>query len=178
LKSIEHVARKKERKPRAVPGGGQDLKTKAQVIFQGQNHHKNRRKVVILNQWIEIEVENGQTITKLYPSNEKLIEEGKTMLPPPDMVYRRLNFPAGVLSEYFWASHDPDARKWGGTGIQRMTVDTWLRVTEREKAEGTGHIGPTGIGTLQRPEENGVCECQVCARNTATSETRILEEPD
>jgi hypothetical protein len=171
LKSIEHVARKKERKPRAVPGGGQDLKTKAQVIFQGQNHHKNRRKVVILNQWIEIEVENGQTITKLYPSNEKLIEEGKTMLPPPDMVYRRLNFPAGVPSEYYWASHDPDARKWGGTGIQRMTVDTWLRVIEREKAEGTGHIGPTGIGTLQRPEENGVCECQVCIRNTATSET-------
>jgi hypothetical protein len=136
----------------------------AKQVFQGQKHHKKQRKIVILNQWIEVEVENGQTVTTLYPSNEKLIEEGKAMLPPPDLVYRRLNFPGSVPREYYWATQNPEARALGGTGIQRMTVDTWLQLIEREKAAGTGHVGPTGVGNLPRPIENGVCECHVCAK--------------
>jgi hypothetical protein len=138
--------------------------TKAQDIFQGQNHHKKQRKLVILNQWIEIDIDCGQTTTKLYPSNEELIEEGKAMLPPPELVYRRLNFPAGVPPEYHWVTQNPEARELGGTGIQRMTVDTWLRVIERERADGTGHVGPTGVGNLPRPTEHGVCECEICKR--------------
>jgi hypothetical protein len=140
-------------------------KTKAQTLFQGQNHPKKQRRLVILDQWFEIESEDGRTITTAYPSNEKLIEEGKGMLPPPELVYRRLNFPNGVPPEYYWATQNPEARELGGTGIQRMTVDTWLEVIEREAAEGTGHIGPTGVGTLPRPVEHGICECQVCTRN-------------
>ena len=154
----------------------QDVKTKAQSIFQGQNHHKQQRKLVILNQWFEIEVENGQTVTKAYPSNEKLIEEGKAMLPAPDLVYRRLNFPNGVPREYYWATRNPEARELGGTGIQRMTVDTWLEVIEQESSEGTGHIGPTGVGSLPRPPEHGVCECLVCKRNAVILESGVQKD--
>jgi hypothetical protein len=143
---------------------GRNLTTKAQDIFRGQNHHKQKDKLIILNQWIEIEVDHARTITKLYPSNEELIEEGKAMLPPPDLVYRRINFPAGVPPEYHWVTRNPEARERGGTGIQRMTVDTWLRVIERERAEGTGHVGPTGVGSLPRPPERGVCECEICKK--------------
>jgi hypothetical protein len=194
LKTLKQLCKRSERKKRAQqradtrahkeklkrasqPGPEQELKTQAQNLFQGQTHHKKQRKIVILNQWIEIEVENGQTVTTLYPSNEKLIEEGQAMLPPPEMVYRRLNFPASVPPEYYWATRNREARERGGTGIQRMTVDTWLQVIEREKIQGTGHIGPTGLGNLARPPENGVCECEVCTRN-ATILERIITSDD
>ena len=49
--------------------------------------------------------------------------------------------------------------------IQRMTVDTWLDVIERERERGDGHIGPTGVGNLPRPEANGGCDCPVCTKN-------------
>jgi hypothetical protein len=54
-----------------------------------------------------------------------------------------------------------------------MTVDTWLEVIEREAAEGSGHIGPTGVGTLPRPVEHGICECQVCTRNALVLDSGI-----
>lgn len=153
-----------------------NLTTNTQDIFQGQNHQKKQRKLVILNQWIEIEIDHGQTTTKLYPSNEKLIEEGKTMLPPPDLVYRRLNFPAAVPLEYHWATRNPEARERGGTGIQRMTVYTWLRLIERERADAAGHVGPTGVGNLPRPTEHGVCECEICRKNGPMLERRVETE--
>ncbi|MBV9267000.1 MAG: hypothetical protein JO061_12595 [Acidobacteriaceae bacterium] len=52
-----------------------------------------------------------------------------------------------------------------GCGIQRMTIDTWLDVIERERERGDGHIGPTGVGNLPRPEANGGCDCPVCTKN-------------
>ena len=51
-----------------------------------------------------------------------------------------------------------------------MTVDTWLRAVERETAEGTGHIGPTGVGNMPRPPEHGVCECDVCTKTALISD--------
>ena len=50
-------------------------------------------------------------------------------------------------------------------GIQRMSVDTWLEVIDREKASGTGHVGPTGVGNLPRPMARGGCDCETCAGN-------------
>lgn len=156
----------------------QEPKTKAQSIFQGQNHQKKQRKLTILNQWIEVEVVEGRTVTKLYPSNEKLIEEGKAMLPAPDLVYRRFHFPSGVPTEYHWATKNPQARERGGMGIQRMTVDHWLHLIEREKREGTGHLGPTGVPNLPRPAEHGVCECEVCTRLAELSEANSQAESE
>jgi hypothetical protein len=110
--------------------------TRAQGMFQGQNSPKKRKKYTRLEQWVEVRIEDGNTVTKLYPSNEDLIEEGKEMLPPPDLIYRRINFPDGVPPEYYWASSDEQFRKYGGWGIQRMRVDTcWTRST-RNASEG------------------------------------------
>ena len=93
------------------------------------------------------------------------------MLPPPEMVFRRLHFVNGVPPEYHWTTRNPVARERGGMGTQRMTVGTWLDVIEQEKASGTGHIGPCG-GNLPRPEERGGCECEVCTHNRAVLEAR------
>jgi hypothetical protein len=86
------------------------------------------------------------------------------MDPPPELVYRRLNFVHGVPPAYDWTGADPEVRVRGGCGIQRMDVNTWLNVIEREQASGTGHIGPCG-GNLPRPKERGGCDCPVCTQN-------------
>ncbi len=137
--------------------------TRGESLFQGQDHPKKRRKIAILDQWVEVEIEDGKTVTTLFPSNEKLIQAGKKMLPPPELIYRRMNFRDGVPPEYQWTGTDEerDARH----GIQRMTVDTWLDVTDREKLRSDGHIGPTGVGNLPRPRERGGCDCPVCTHN-------------
>ncbi|MGA8027149.1 MAG: hypothetical protein WB992_08375 [Bryobacteraceae bacterium] len=125
---------------------------------------KKPRKIPILEQWIEVRVEAGQAITKLFPPNERLIEEGKDMDPQPELVYRRLTFFNGVPKEYHWATHDEHARQYGGSGIQRMTVNTWLKVIQAEKAAANGHIGPCG-GNLPRSQDRGGCDCTVCTYN-------------
>ncbi|HEX3682487.1 MAG TPA: hypothetical protein VHU83_08075, partial [Bryobacteraceae bacterium] len=146
----------------------------ARPLFQGQNAPKKMRKVGVLDQWIEVEIQDGRTVTKLYPSNAGLIKEGQAMDPPPDLVYRRLNFPHGVPEEYRWAAGSNAARfERGGMGTQRMTVETWLDVIEREEARGTGHVGPTGVGNLPRPKERGGCDCEVCTHNREAMERRV-----
>ena len=50
-------------------------------------------------------------------------------------------------------------------------MDTWLEVIEREKLRTDGHIGPTGVGNLPRPKEQGPCRCPMCEAKRA-----ILEE--
>lgn len=147
---------------------------RAQKIFRGQNQSsKKRRKIAVLDQWVEVEIRDSKAVTKLYPSNEELIKEGQAMEQAPELVYRRLNFPQGIPEEYAWVS-GPNAERFerGGMGTQRMTVETWLDVIEREAASGTGHVGPTGAGNLPRPEERGGCECEVCVRNREVLERR------
>ncbi len=144
--------------------------TKAQMTFQGQKSPKKRRKIAILDQWVEIEVSpGGRTVTTTcYPSNEILIANGQKMWPPPEMVYRRLFFPNGVPNEYAWTARHDFIREIGGMGIQRMTVDTWLDLIEEEKKLGTGHLLP--CGNLPRPEERGGCECEMCLENRGVLE--------
>jgi hypothetical protein len=151
-------------------------KTPAQHKFQGQNHPKKQRKIPTLDQWVQVTVEDGQTVTRLFPPNEKLIEQGQAMDPPPELVYRRLEFVGGIPPEYHWSSSShPERFHTGGAGLQRMTVDTWLEVIEREQASGAGHIGPTGVGNLPRPQERGGCDCELCAHNREILEARHEE---
>jgi len=84
------------------------------------------------------------------------------MFPPPELVYRRINFPDGVPDVYSWCGPTQEIREFGGCGIQRMTLDTWLMVVEQEKGFSDGRIGGTGVGNLPRPEERGGCECASC----------------
>ena len=122
---------------------------------------KKRREIIRLEQWIEIEIRDGLTVTTLYPSNEVLLKEAEEMDPPAEFVYRRLNFPHGVPSEYDWATDDPLRRARGGHGIQRMTFETWQEQVEREKVHGNEHLLPCHK-QLPRPEEHGPCDCPAC----------------
>jgi hypothetical protein len=133
-------------------------------------NNKKQRKIQTLEQWVEVTIENGKTITALYPSNNQLIEEGKAMDPPPGLIYRRINFPDGVPPEYSWTGPSETHIALGGMGIQRMTVDTWLKVIEEEDKDPSGHIGPTRVGNLPRPHERGGCTCSVCEGNGATED--------
>ena len=154
----------------------EEPKTQAQQLFQGQNHAKNKKKIVRLEQWVEVRIVDGKTVTTLYPANKKLIEEGKGMLPPPEYVYRRINFPDGIPAEYEWAGIlSEEHRERGGCGLQRMTADTWLDVIEREKLRKDGHIGPTGVGNLPRPKEHGPCPCPKCVAEQALLEQEEQE---
>jgi hypothetical protein len=148
--------------------------SRGKALFQGQLSPKKLKKIKTLEQWVEISVEDGKTVTRLYPSNEQLIKDGQKMWPPPDLVYRRLNFVNGIPEEYRWTVRpDNEARmQRGGCGIQRMEVDTWLDVIEREKLRSDGHIGPTGVGNLPRPMERGGCECPMCKHNREILEKR------
>ena len=142
--------------------------SRAEQVFQGQRSKKKRKKIVYLDQWVEVEVSpSGKTVTTAYPSNEILIADGQKKWPPPEFVYRRFNFVDGVPEEYAWATDDETTRQLGGMGMQRMTVDTWLDLIEEEKELGTGHMLPTL--TLPRPEEHG--DCKVC-----THSKKVLEE--
>jgi hypothetical protein len=139
-------------------------------MSKGQNAKKNRGRIQTLEQWVEIRVKDGQTTTELFPPNDELIRLGRKMDPPPELVYRRLHFPDGVPAEYYWTTRNQNLRRYGGLGIQRMTVATWRKVIEREERGADGHLGPTGLGNLPRPKEHGECECPVCTKNQRLSE--------
>ncbi|MGH9582557.1 MAG: hypothetical protein ACRD4O_06445 [Bryobacteraceae bacterium] len=152
--------------PKSVPRPPQPAPAPKEGFFCGQNAKKNQRKIPILDQWAEITIVNGQTVTLLVPSNKELIEEGKAMDPPPELVYRRLNFVDGIPSEYHWATASLERRERGGMATQRMTVETWLETIAREEAAATGHIGPCGK-LVPRPKERGGCDCPVCTQLSA-----------
>lgn len=156
----------KQTKPQQPP-------TPAQRLFQGQKAKKNQRKVAVLEQWIEVRIENDIVTTTLYPSNRDLVERGQTMDPPPELVYRRFHFPDGVPAEYSWAVPDPALRQRGVFGTQRMTIDTWLEMSNHEMSCGDRHVGPTGRGNLPRPKERGGCDCPVCTANQALLDRRL-----
>lgn len=120
---------------------------------------------IVLEQWVEVRIRNGRTVTELTPGNDRLVEKALKMDPLPELVYRRLNFPEGVPQEYDWTGPEENVRRYGGGGLQRMTFETWIIASRREEQNGTGHIGPVGKGNLPRPKEHGECECGVCVRN-------------
>ncbi len=130
--------------------------------FQKQKKSAKADKLQIMDQWIDIEIIDGNTVVSYYPSNEELWEEGQKMNPPPTIVYRRFNFVDHVPAEFAWTTSDQQAMEFGGLGIQRMSVHTWLRIIEDEKL--TGLPGKCG-GNLPKPEKWGHCDCLSCTAN-------------
>ena len=120
---------------------------------------------------MEIRVTDGVTSTEYVPTNAELRKMGEESEAVPQMVYRRMNFPDGVPVEYKWTnSHEVEScektlkGEWceqcapflhGGAGIQRMTYETWLEISEKEELREGGHAGITGVGNLPRPKERG-----------------------
>lgn len=120
---------------------------------------RKNKKPVRLEQWVEVTIQNGQTVTTLYPSNADLIKYSKKLDPPPQDVCRRINFVNGIPAEYDWVGvQSEEHRQRGGCGLQRMTFKGWLRAIEEEAAYGDGHLGPV----FNLPHSKGECECEVC----------------
>jgi hypothetical protein len=116
---------------------------------------------VVLEQFVEVSVRKGITITELYPPTEEMLAEFAKMDPPPDLIYRRYNFRGCVPPEYRWATLDPTDWKYGGGALQRMQPSAWLAMVEEEKRTATGHLVAC-YEIMPRPEETGGCDCPVC----------------
>ena len=143
----------------------QARRAEASVAKASNGKPKKPGKIEILDQWVDIEMIDGKTVTTLYPSNEELLEEKKRMTVPPTLVYRRLNFVDGVPPEYRWTTEDPVTIEFGGMATQRIRLETWLELIGMEKASGTGHLH--GCEIMPRPEERGGCDCESCTRAKA-----------
>ncbi len=161
-KRAARKSKQKEKQKAATPN------TPSGRMFQGQRHPKNRKKYIRLEQWAEIRIVDGKTVTTLYPTNEDLIRKGQALLPPPDRLIRRLNFPDGIPPEYDWTGvENDDHRRFGGLALQRMTIDMWLDAIKREAETGDGHVGPV----FNLPPFKRECDCPTCRANEA-----LLEE--
>jgi hypothetical protein len=102
---------------------------------------------VVLEQWIEIRRIENKVVTQFFPPNdemEQMIEESD---PKPTLVYRRLFFPDGVPEQYQWTRPRKGQAANGGLGIQRMTLETWLSLRDKERASGLAES--TGEVTLR-----------------------------
>jgi hypothetical protein len=128
----------------------------------------------VLDQWVDVEMKNGRTVTKLDPSNEQLLEDRKIMKPPPEQVRRRFDFRHGIPDEYSWCLQNEEQRTMRQWAVQQITLETWLAAIERERAAGTGHLSDTGED-LPDPKRRTWCYCKVCARTSETLWARKQE---
>ena len=118
-------------------------------------------KLKLLEQWIDIQARDGKTVSTFYPPNDELEELRLEMDPPPDLIYRRLNFVGPVPKEYSWTGPDERCRRWGGHALQRLIVEDWLWVLEKERRSGSIHA-LASRAQQPRPEQFGPCPCFRC----------------
>jgi hypothetical protein len=102
---------------------------------------------VIVEQWVEVRKIENKVVTEFFPSNEELRQQIEESDPKPALVYRRLFFPDGVPAQYQWTRPRKGQATNGGLAIQRMTLETWLGLREKERE--TGHAESTGNLTLR-----------------------------
>jgi hypothetical protein len=102
---------------------------------------------VVIEQWVEVRRIDGQVVTEFYPSNDELEQQLEASDPKPDLVYRRLFFPDGIPTPYQWTKPRKGQAANGGLAIQRMTLETWLSLREKERE--TGHAESGGELTLR-----------------------------
>ncbi len=95
-----------------------------------------------VRQYVEVEIIDGKTQTSCYPSSEELAEKVAALPEPPLYVKRWIEFLRGIPEEYAWADPAGFHRFTPVAGIQRMKYEDWLRLVEREKAAGSGHLSP------------------------------------
>jgi hypothetical protein len=123
---------------------------------------KDKKKPLIVEQWVEVEFKSGVTTTTRYPSDEFMLEfialrteqTGRDV----DLVYRRFNFVHGVPQEYLWASDDARQIKYGGHAIQRLRLRDWKSLIAQEAG---GHMLACEY-VMPRPETSGGCDCSTC----------------
>ncbi len=96
-----------------------------------------------VKQWVEVETVQGQCKTSCFPPNEYIIEKAAKQPSLPVFVSRVIRFVDGVPPEYAWTYPNRLQEVTETSAIQKMFYSNWLEVIAREKATGTGHIGPT-----------------------------------
>lgn len=135
---------------------------------------KNELGVASLDQWVDVAVVDGDTVTTLCPDNATMLKALHERKPTPDMIYRRFHFRNGVPTEYHWATRDLTRRQWGGMAIQRMSAEAWLLAIELEGEIADGHLKPCGA-ILPRPKKRGGCDCPVCEQSRERWERQGVE---
>jgi hypothetical protein len=148
-------------------------------VEEGKNRERELPEIEVgaihvLDQWVDVEIENGRTVTKLEPATEQLFEDRQMMQPPPEQVRRRFDFRQGIPEEYGWALKSEEQRVRRSWGVQQIRIETWLKAVEREKAAGTGHLSDTGED-LPDPKRRSWCWCPVCERNSEIRHRRRQE---
>jgi hypothetical protein len=132
---------------------------------------KKEDKITTLQQWVEVTVRDGQTVTTYYPENEVMLKEMAELETKPTLVYRRLNFRQGVPREYWWVTRVEARRQNGGHGLQRLRLEDWLEALKNEAV--TGHVSSVRI--VPRPRARGGCECESCTRSRRSWEELGVE---
>ena len=100
------------------------------------------REELRVQQWVEIEVKDGRTITTCSPSNEQVMKDVAKRSERPLFLTRTLNFPRGIPPEYDWACHTDMQQTFPCIARQTVLYSQWLDVIEREKSTPGGHLGP------------------------------------
>jgi hypothetical protein len=127
---------------------------------------KKTKRFIRHEQWIEIEIREGKTVTSYYPPNDEFEELRLKMDPPPDMIYRRLNFVHGVPLDYMWVNPTPDFQLYGGLFLQRITLEEWPSILAAEKQSLHGMVIPARF-PQPRPAVLGPCPCVRCTAERA-----------
>ena len=108
-----------------------------------EKHQKGNAAKTRMVQVVEVEVLDGKTYTSYYPTNQELIEDAARHRIDPVSISRLIVFPDGIVpAEYAWATTTHCQHNLCPKATQKMLWSRWLEVIEREKASGTGHIGP------------------------------------
>jgi hypothetical protein len=122
---------------------------------------KDKERVIRHEQWIEIKQVEGKTVVLRYPPNEEFEKLRSEMDPQPDLIYRRFNFVNGVPREFLWTGVPPQFQLYGGLFLQRITLDEWPVLLEKERNSGTDLVIPA-VNPQGRPEALGPCPCEWC----------------
>ena len=122
---------------------------------------RSKEKPVIHEQWIEVQLLDGESVTTFFPPNEEFETERLEMDPQPTLIYRRFNFVHGVPTEYDWTLPTPAVKKRGGLFLQRMSLADWINVLAAERLNNHTQV-VSAEHPLARPEAFGPCPCPDC----------------
>jgi hypothetical protein len=95
-----------------------------------------------IHQCAQILGDDESCATTLAPTNEQIENLIASRSSPPEIVTRFLHFLNGVPPAYDWINPTLIQREFECIGIQSMLYTDWLEIIAREKASGTGHLGP------------------------------------
>ena len=92
----------------------------------------------VRDQYIDVTIRHGKTITKYNPPNSQLDQEMREESVPMDFIVRRITFHHGVPAEYYWTNPGPTIALTGGTAIAICSIEEWPALMKAE-SQNNGH---------------------------------------